>query len=74
MQKLKALLDYAEGRLLAFLKLQLPVLHTAWQGAFGVLVAGLLASKSSSDAKLALAAALATFLAALKAAYLSYRN
>lgn len=74
MEKLKQLLTEAEMRLHAFLSTQVPVLHTAWQAALGVLVAGLLASKSSADVKLAVAAALATGLAALKAAYLRQRG
>lgn len=47
------------------------VFHTFWQAAGGVLLSGLLASRSSTDVKLALGAALAAGLAALKAAYLA---
>lgn len=74
MEKLKGLVDRLEGLVYKFLDAQLPVVHTAWQAAFGVLVAGLLASRSSADAKLAVGAAVAVFLAALKAAYLNYRG
>lgn len=45
------------------------VVHTFWQAASGVLVAGLLASKSTSDVKGVIALAVATGLAALKNAY-----
>lgn len=47
------------------------VIHTFWQAAGGALLAGLLAAHSSHDVKLALTAAFATGLAALKAVYLS---
>jgi hypothetical protein len=74
MEKIKHVLAFCEGKVLDFLELQLPVLHTAWQAALGVLVAGLVMSRSSADAKLAVGAAVATFAAALKAAYLSARS
>lgn len=70
MKKIKDALAYLEGKLFNFLDAQMPVVHTAWQAAFGVLIAGLLASKSSTDVKLAAGAAAAVFLATLKAAYL----
>lgn len=44
------------------------VFHTFWQAAGGLLLAGLLASHSSQDVKMALGAALAAGLAAVKAA------
>lgn len=47
------------------------VFHTFWQAAGGVLIAGLLASKSTADVKLAVGAAVATGLAAVKALLLS---
>lgn len=47
------------------------VFHTFWQAAGGVLIAGLLASRSSADVKLALGAAFAVGLAAVKAALVS---
>lgn len=49
------------------------VIHTFWQAAGGVLVAGLLAAKSTSDIKGVVALAVATGLAALKNAYV-YRK
>lgn len=47
------------------------VVHTAWQAAGGVLVAQLLVAKSSSDVKLAVIAAAAAALSAVKAAVVS---
>lgn len=47
------------------------VLHTFWQAAGGVLIAGLVASRSTADVKLAVAAAVATGLAAVKALVVS---
>jgi len=73
MNKVKQVLATLEAYLFKFLDAQLPVLHTAWQAAVGVLLAGLVVSRSSADVKLAVGAAVATFLAALKAAYLNYR-
>ena len=73
MERLKTLASKAEAALFTFLDAQVPVLHTAIQAALGVLVSGLLLSKSSADIKLAVGAAVATFLAALKAAYLKKR-
>jgi len=43
------------------------IFHTFWQAAGGVLIAGLLASHSSSDVKAALVVAGAAGLAAVKA-------
>lgn len=74
MEKLKHILALAEAKFYTVLSAQMPVLHTAWQAAFGVLVAGLVASRSSADVKLAVGAAVATFLAALKASYLKVRQ
>lgn len=74
MNKIKQALAYVEGKLLAFLRLQLPVLHTAWQAALGALVAGLVTVKSTADVKALVMVVVATFLAALKAAYLAKRG
>lgn len=49
------------------------VLHTFWQAAAGVLFAGLVTVHSTSDAKLVIAGAVATGLAAVKA-YLVSRS
>lgn len=62
MQKLKALVNA-----LIHNDKVMRVVHTFWQAAGGVLIAGLLAAHSSSDIKLSLAAALAAGLAAVKA-------
>lgn len=74
MQKLKNAASYLEGKLLSFLGMQAPYLHTAWQAAFGALFAGLVTVKSSADVKATVMVAVATFLAALKAAYLNSRG
>lgn len=44
------------------------VFHTFWQAAGGVLIAGLLAARSSQDVKAVVAVAVAAGLAAVKAA------
>lgn len=50
------------------------VLHTFWQAAGGLLLSGLLAAHSTTDVKMAVGAALAAGLAAVKAAFLAKRN
>lgn len=47
------------------------IFHTFYQAAGGVLLAGLIAARSSSDVKLAVAAALTVGLAAVKALFLA---
>lgn len=47
------------------------VFHTFWQAALGALLAGLVVAKSSHDVKLAVGAAFATGLAAVKALYVA---
>ena len=74
MQRLNKVALWLEDKLYAALSAQMPVVHTAWQAAAGVLVAGLFTVKSTQDAKLLVAAVVATFLAALKAAYLKART
>lgn len=74
MNKVKQALMFLESKLYAFLRAQMPVVHTAWQAAAGVLLAGLLVSKSTADVKLAVGAAIAVFLATLKASYLKARG
>lgn len=74
MNRVKQTLLYLESRLMAFLSLQTPALHTAWQAALGALVAGLWTVKSTNDVKALVMVVVATFLASLKATYLKYRG
>lgn len=50
------------------------VFHTFWQAAGGVLLSGLLLARSSNDVKLAVGAAFAAGLAAVKALYQSQKE
>jgi len=52
----------------------MPILHTAWQAALGVLVAGLWTVHSTADVKALVVVGATTFFAALKAAYLRQRS
>jgi len=74
MERLKTLARKAEAALFTFLDAQIPVVHTAWQVTAGVLVTGLFAIHSSADVKALETTVIATFLAALKAAYLKQRG
>jgi len=71
--KVKQALAYLESKLYKLLSAQAPVLHTAWQAALGALVAGLWTVRSTADVKALVMVVVATFLAALKAAYLKYK-
>lgn len=70
MNTLKQWLLAIDRVLYALLAKQSPVLHTAWQAAAGALVAGLVTVRSTADVKALVMVVVATFLAALKAAYL----